>query len=72
MMGTLLVMVVDTKTLTNLSAQELREIVHGLLKKIADGDQEIASRELTIAAKDRDILYRQAKIDQLTHEMAVL
>jgi transposase len=72
MTGTLLVMVVDTQTLTNLSVQELREMVHGLLTKMAGHDQEIASRELTIAAKDRDILYRQTKIDQLTHEMAVL
>jgi transposase len=72
MMGTLLVMVVDTQTLTNLSAQELREMVNGLLTKIAAHDQEIARRELTIAAKDREILYRQTKIDQLTHEMAVL
>jgi uncharacterized protein (DUF3084 family) len=72
MMGTLLVMVIDTQTLTNLSAQELREMVNGLLSKIAGHDQEIASRELTIAAKDREILYRQTKIDQLTHEMAVL
>ncbi|WP_414707585.1 IS66 family transposase [Rhodoferax sp. UBA5149] len=51
-------MVVDTQTLTHLSAQELREMVNGLLTKIA--------------AKDREILYRQTKIDQLTHEMAVL
>ena len=28
--------------------------------------------ELGISSKDREILYRQAKIDQLTHEMAVL
>ena len=72
MTDTLLVMVVDTQTLTNLSAQELREMVHGLLTKIAGHDQEIASRELTIAAKDRDILYRQAKIDKLTHELVTL
>ena len=69
---TLLVMVVDTQTLTNLSSQELREMVHGLLTKMAGHDQEIASRELTIAAKDRDILYRQAKIDKLTHELVTL
>lgn len=72
MMGTLLVMVVDTQSLTNLNAQELRELVNGLLIKIAGHDQEIVSRELTIAAKDREIIYRQTKIDQLTHEMAVL
>lgn len=65
-------MVVDTQILINLSAQELREMVHGLLTKIAGHDQEIASRELTIAAKDRDILYRQAKIDKLTHELVTL
>ena len=72
MMGTLLAMDIDTQILTNLCAQELREMVNGLLTKIAGHDQEIASRELTIAAKDREILYRQTKIDQLTHEMAVL
>ena len=59
-------MVVDTQTLTNLSAQELREMVNGLLTKIAAHDQEIAGRELTIAAKDREILYHQTKLDQLT------
>ena len=69
---TLLVMVVDTQTLTNLSSQELREMLHGLLTKMAGHDQEIASRELTIAAKDREILYRQAKIDKLTHELVTL
>ncbi len=51
-------MVVDTQSLTNLSAQELREMVTGLIAKIA--------------SKDREILYRQTKIDQLTHEMATL
>jgi uncharacterized protein (DUF3084 family) len=76
---TLLVMVLDTQTLTNLSAAELRELVSGLLAQIAANSQQIASRdqqlgehEKTIATKDREILYRQTKIDQLTHEMATL
>ena len=72
MMGTLQVMVVDTQTLTNLNAQELRELINGLLAQIAANSQQIAEREQTIATKDREILYRQTKIEQLTHEMAVL
>ena len=79
MTGTLLVMVVDPQSLTNLSAGELRELVNGLLAQIAANSQQIASRdqqlsdhEQTIAIKDREILYRQTKIDQLTHEMAIL
>ena len=35
-------------------------------------DEQIAGLDKTISSKDREILYRQAKIDQLTHEMAVL
>ena len=70
--GTLLDMACDTQNLTHLSAPELRDMVHGLLTKIADHDKAIASCEITIAAKDRDIVYRQRKIDQLTHEMAIL
>lgn len=72
MMGTLQVMVVDTQTLTNLNAQELRELINGLLAQIAENSQQITEREQTIASKDREILYRQTKIEQLTHEMAVL
>lgn len=72
MMGTLQVMVVDTQTLTNLNAQELRELINGLLAQIAANSQQITEREQTIASKDREILYRQTKIEQLTHEMAVL
>ena len=33
---------------------------------------QVAQREQTIADKDVELKYRQAKIDQLTHEMAVL
>ena len=33
---------------------------------------QVGENAKTIASKDREILYRQTKIDQLTHEMAVL
>ena len=72
MTGTLQGMVLAPDSLTNLNAQELREMVHGLIARIAEHSQQIAQRDQALASKDREILYRQAKIDQLTHEMAVL
>jgi len=65
-------MVLAADSLTNLNAQELREMVNGLMAQVAEHSQQIAQRDQAIALKDREILYRQAKIDQLTHEMAVL
>ena len=51
-------MVVIPDSLDQLSAQEVRELLTGLMTKVAKQDQEL--------------VYRQTKIDQLTHEMAVL
>ena len=65
-------MVVALESLTNLNAQELREMVTGLMARMADQSQQITQRDQAIVSKDREILYRQTKIDQLTHEMAVL
>ena len=47
-------------------------MVTGLMARIGERDGQITQRDETIASKDREIKYRQAKIDQLTHEMAVL
>ena len=58
-------MVVIPESLDQLNAQELRELLTGLMTKVAQQDQQIASN-------DRELLFRQTKIDQLTHEMAVL
>ena len=58
-------MVVAPESLTNLNAQELREMVTELMAQVGENAK-------TIVSKDREILYRQTKIDQLTHEMAVL
>ena len=58
-------MVVAPESLTNMNAQELREMVTQLMAQVGENAK-------TIARKDREILYRQTKIDQLTHEMAVL
>lgn len=63
---------VDTQQLQDMGEQQLRELASSLIAQIAHRDQAIADRDEVIARKDQDILYRQTKIDQLTHEMAVL
>jgi len=62
-----------------LNEQQLRAFASTLLAQIAHRDEVIAHRDEAIlqrdeliARKDQDILYRQAKIEQLTHELAVL
>ena len=58
-------MVVALESLPSLNAEQLRELAQELIATIAQQSQ-------AIAAKDSDILYRQAKIDKLTHELATL
>ena len=58
-------MVVAPESLASLSAEQLRNVVMALML-------EAGEHAKVIASKDREILYRQTKIDQLTHEMAVL
>jgi transposase len=58
-------MVVALESLPSLNAEQLRELIPELISRIAQQSQIITER-------DNDILYRQAKIDKLTHEMATL
>ena len=72
-------MVVAPEFFASLNAEQLREMARDLIAKIATQHAQITQRDLQIASldqaissKDREIKYRQTKIDQLTHEMAVL
>ena len=67
-----LAFMVDVQQISGLSEQQLRELASSLIAQIAHRDRTIVQRDELIARKDQDILYRQAKIDQLTHELAVL
>ena len=49
---------IDTTQLSQLDAQQLRQMVHSLMS--------------TVVAKDRELAFKQATIDKITHEMAVL
>jgi transposase len=55
----------NTEQLGSLSAEQLRALAGELIAQVAQ-------REQTIADKERELKYRQAKIDQLTHEMAII
>jgi transposase len=56
---------VITDKLHTLGADELRQAVQGLMAQIAE-------RSAQIERQDREIAFKQALIDKLTHEMAVL
>ena len=65
--------------LSSLNAVQLRALAGELLAQAAQREQTISRQEQAIAIKDQaiaskdsELKYRQAKIDQLTHEMAVL
>ena len=51
--------------LESLSAPQLRELAASLIA-------EVGARDKVLVRKDQEILYRQTKINQLTHEIAVL
>ncbi|MDB5779438.1 MAG: transposase [Polaromonas sp.] len=55
----------NAQRLDSLNAEQLCALAAELIAQVAQ-------REQAIAAKDGELKYRQAKIDQLTHEMAVL
>lgn len=50
--------------LDRLNADELRQLVQGLMSEVAQQDQ-------LIGDKDRELVWRQTKIDKLTHELAL-
>ncbi|RSZ23858.1 IS66 family transposase, partial [Variovorax beijingensis] len=56
---------IDTADLDHLDAQQLREMVLSLRRGAA-------ADKLEIARRDHEIAFKQAAIDKLTHEMAVL
>lgn len=50
--------------LDHLPADELRQLVQGLAARVARQDE-------WLGEKDRELTWRQAKIDKLTHELAM-
>ena len=57
--------VIDTAQLNRLDAQQLREMVRSLMGTVT-------SQQVEIDRRDREIAFKQALIDKINHEMAVL
>jgi transposase len=55
-----------------MDAQQLRKLAAELIEKVTLQDQEIRSKTEASERDQRELHRRQVKIDQLTHEMAVL
>ena len=63
---------IDATELNRLDAQQLREVVQSLLGKVSAQQGEISRRDADLARQEGEIAFKQATIDKLTHEMAVL
>lgn len=68
-----------SRELAQMDAEELRDLTATLLAQLADRDAkllefdaEIRVRETLLASRDKEIKAKQLKIDQLTHELAIL
>jgi transposase len=58
--------------LAQMDAEELRNLSATLLAQLAERDLELIKREALLASRDNELKAKQLKIDQLTHEMAIL
>jgi hypothetical protein len=67
------------RKLARMDAKQLRNLTATLLTQLAEReaqitqrDAELSAREALLVCRDREIKAKQLKIDQLTHEMAIL
>ena len=62
---------VNTQAFEEMNTQQLRDVVLGLMGTIKQNEVVIADKDQIIVARDRELLYRKTKIDQLTQELAL-
>ena len=58
--------------LDELYAVQLRELVRGLIERAGHQQRVIEAHDRIVATKDREIHFKQTRVDQLTHEIAML
>src|ERR1700735_5083545 len=58
--------------MAQMNAQELRDLTAALFAKLQQRENELSERDAKLSQRDEELKYKQLKIDQLTHEMAVL
>jgi transposase len=64
--------VIDAAGLNQLDAQQLREVVRSLMSDVASKDAVIAQHGAELERRDAEIAFKQAVIDKINHEIAVL
>ena len=64
--------VIDAARLNQLDAQQLREVVRSLMSDMAAKEAAIAQHDAELERRDAEIAFKQAIIDKINHEMAVL
>lgn len=61
-----------SREITQMDAAELRDLASKLLARLAERDAERSAHLAQINERDQELKRKQLKIDQLTHEMALL
>jgi transposase len=57
---------------TQMDAEKLRDLTATLIAQLAERDAQIIARDAQLASREEELKRKQLKIDQLTHEMAIL
>jgi transposase len=55
-----------------MDAQELRDLTATLFSQLSEQAAQLSARDELLARRDQELKHKQLKIDQLTHEMAIL
>ena len=61
-----------SRELTQMDAAELRNLTATLLAELTERDAALSAKDAQLANRDQELKAKQLKIDQLTHEMAIL
>jgi transposase len=62
----------SSRELASMDAVELRNLTATLLAQLTERDAALSAKDAQLANRDQELKAKQLKIDQLTHEMAIL
>jgi len=60
------------RELAQMDAEALRNLTATLLAQLTERDAALSAKDAQLANRDQELKAKQLKIDQLTHEMAIL
>jgi transposase len=61
-----------SRELAHMDAEALRNLTATLLAQLTERDAALSAKDAQLASRDQELKAKQLKIDQLTHEMAIL